>query len=154
VAKSVAFVSKGLFSQFLESDGTRYIKRFFPEGYFAAATPSLLSGRPSATSIEALEDANVLEYDFAAFKALTEKFRDAAGFYIGYMERHWIVEKEPEEFALRQFDARDGLEHFQRQYGHVADRLKKKDIAAFLGITPTQLSRILARNGAMSPPAR
>jgi hypothetical protein len=36
----------------------------------------------------------------------------------------------------------------------VADRLKKKDIAAFLGITPTQLSRILARNGAMSPPAR
>lgn len=152
VAQNVAFVSKGLFSQFLQTgDRTRYIKRFFSEGYFAASTPSLLSRRPSLTSIEAVEDTMVLEYDFWAFKALTEKFKDASGFYIRYMERHWVVEKEPEEFALRQFKASDGYEHFKRQHGHLMHRLKKQDIAAFLGITPTQLSRILARDAAEVP---
>lgn len=120
----------------------------FSEGYFAASTTSLLGKSASATSIEALEDTTVLEYNFWAFKALTEKFRDAAGFYIRYMERHWILEKEPDELAIRQLDAREGFERFSRTYGHLLPRLKKQDIAAFLGITPTQLSRILASRAA------
>jgi CRP-like cAMP-binding protein len=155
IAKTVAFVSKGLFSQFIETDdGTKCIKRFFAEGYFAASTTSLLSKRVSTTSIEALEDSKVLEYDFWAFKALTEKFRDASGFYIKYMERHWIVEKEPEELALRQLKARDGFERFNQEYGHLVHRLKKQDIAAFLGITPTQMSRIVAQGDSSTPPKR
>lgn len=154
-AKSVAFVSKGLFSQYAQAeDGIRIIKRFFPEGFFAASTTSLLSKRASTTSIEALEDAIVLEYDFDEFRKLTEKFKDVSGFYIRYMEQHWILEKEPEEFAFRQYSARDGFERFKREYGHLLLRLKKQDIAAYLGITPTQMSRILARGASPVPPRR
>jgi hypothetical protein len=86
-----------------------------------------------------------LEYDFWAFKGLTETFRDASSFYIKYMERHWILEKESEELALRQYNARDGFKRFNREYRHLVHRLKKQDIAAYLGITPTQMSRILTQ---------
>ncbi len=61
VAKNVAFVSKGLFSQYAPStEDAIFIKRFFSEGYFAASTTSLLSRSSSVTSIEALEDSTVL----------------------------------------------------------------------------------------------
>jgi CRP-like cAMP-binding protein len=135
-----------LFSQYTETEvGTKYIKRFFAEGSFAASTTSLLSKRASATSIEALEDASVLEYDFWDFKSLTERFKDVSGFYIAYMERHWILEKEPEELSLRQYSALEAYQRFNGEYGCLVHRLKKQDIAAYLGITPTQMSRILAR---------
>ena len=72
-AKNIAFVSKGLFSQYAVSDsGDSTIKRFFSEGYFAASITSILSKMPSATTIEALEDSIIYEYDFAAFQRINE----------------------------------------------------------------------------------
>jgi CRP-like cAMP-binding protein len=145
-ARNVTFITKGLFSQYTQTeDGRRCIKRFFAEGAFAASTTALLSKRASATTIEALEDSTVLEYDFWDFKTLTDRFKDVSGFYIAYVERHWILEKEPEELSLRQYNARDAYERFNREYGTLIHRLKKQDVAAYLGITPTQMSRILAR---------
>jgi CRP-like cAMP-binding protein len=147
VAQKVAFVAKGLFSQYaVAEDGNMAIKRFFSEGYFAASTPSLLKKVASATTIEALEDSMVWEYDFWEFKALTERYPDIAAFYIRYMEQHWIIEKEPEELALRQYTAKAGYEDFVKRYPHLIKRIKKHHIAAYLGITPTQMSRIFFAN--------
>ena len=144
-ARTVAFVSRGLFSQYaLAEDGSVFIKRFFSEGYFAASTTSLLSKTPSATTIEALEPSITWEYDFEEFKALTRKYQDIATFYIHYMELHWIIEKEPEEIGFRQCTAKDRYEDFIKKYAHLAKRIKKHYIASYLGITPTQVSRIFA----------
>jgi CRP-like cAMP-binding protein len=142
-ARNVAFVSRGLFSQYSTSEkGNVYIKRFFSEGYFAASTTSLLSKTPSITTIEALENSTVWEYDFWKFKTLTRKYQDIAEFYITYMELHWIMEKEPEEIGFRQFTAKDRYEDFKAKYSHLSGRIKKHHIASYLGITPTQASRI------------
>lgn len=147
LARTVAFVSKGLFSQYsLDDDGNMFIKRFFSEDFFAASTTSLLSKSPSITSIEAIEDTLVWEYDFREFKDLTERHKDIAAFYISYMERHWIVEKEPEEIGFRQNTAKERYEDFQKKYSHLIKRIKKQHIAAYLGITPTQMSRISFTN--------
>lgn len=144
-AKNIAFVSRGLFSQYAPTEnGNIYIKRFFSEGYFAASTTSLLSKSPSATTIEALENSIVWEYNFEAFKALTQKYQDIAGFYISYMELHWIIEKEPEEIGFRQNSAKDRYEDFIKKYPHLTKRIKKHHIASYLGITPTQVSRIFS----------
>jgi CRP-like cAMP-binding protein len=146
-AKNVAFVSKGLFSQYAVSDsGDIAIKRFFSEGYFAASITSILTKSPSATTIEALEDCIVYEYDFAAFKELTQRFKDIAEFYIHYMEKHWIVEKEPDEISFRRDTAKARYDDFIKKYPHLINRIKKHHIAAYLGITPTQMSRIFFTN--------
>lgn len=147
LAKNVAFVSKGLFSQYAVSDsGDIAIKRFFSEGYFAASITSILTQSPSATTIEALEDSAVYEYDFGAFKELTQRFKDVAEFYIHYMEKHWVVEKELDEISFRQNTAKTRYHDFVKKYPHLITRIKKHQIAAYLGITPTQMSRIFFAN--------
>ncbi|RYY63930.1 MAG: Crp/Fnr family transcriptional regulator [Chitinophagaceae bacterium] len=144
-ARAVAFVCKGLFSQyFTADDGAVIIKRFFPEGYFCTSFVSLLSGAPSDFSIKALEDSVVLEYDFETFRALTRNHPDIAAIYIRYLEVHWVIEKEPQEIALRHETARSRYLDFCRQFPTLEPRLRQHEIASYLGVTPTQLSRIRA----------
>lgn len=145
IPKTVAFVVKGLFSQYYTTDnGDIIIKRFFPEGFFTASISALLTKSPSNFTIKALEPTSVLEYDFDTFKKLTEKHSDIAAMYIRYMEIHWIIEKEPLEISLRHETARSRYTDFLKQYPQLESRLKQHEIASYLGITPTQLSRIRA----------
>jgi CRP-like cAMP-binding protein len=143
----VGFVLEGLLSQDYVSDsGDATIKYFFPEGRFAASAGAMLTRSPSPFSVVALENSKLLSYDFAKFKELTESHHDIAAFYIRYMERHWIVEKEPLEISFRYDTAQKRYHDFLETYPGLVSRLKKHQIASYLGITPTQLSRLLLRN--------
>jgi CRP-like cAMP-binding protein len=105
----------------------------------------MLTGSPSKYSVVALENSRVLSYDFGEFKKLTERHLDIAAFYIRYMERHWIVEKEPLEISFRKDTALRRYQGFLQTYPGLVSRLKKHQIASYLGITPTQLSRLLLK---------
>ena len=145
IPKRVGFVEEGLFSQeHVSESGDATIKYFFPEGRFAASVGAMLTHTPSSFSVVALEDSRLLTYDFAKFKELAERYSDIAAFYIRYMERHWIVEKEPLEISFRHDTALTRYQKFLETYPGLAPRLKKHQIASYLGITPTQLSRLLA----------
>lgn len=138
-----AFVVEGLFYQhYVGPDGFPVIKYFFPENRIAASVSATLLGEPSLFTITAIEDSTVLEYEFAAFKRLVVEFPDIAAFYIRYMERHWIVEKEPLEISLRHDDAMKRYRDFIRHQPDLHRRLKQHHIAAWLGITPESLSRL------------
>lgn len=143
IPTTFAFVVEGLFSQhYVGPEGRMIIKYFFPESRIAASVSATLLGQPSLFTITALEDSTVLEYDFAAFKILVAKFPDIAAFYIRYIERHWIVEKEPGEIAFRHDDAMQRYRDFIIREPDLHRRLKKHHIAAWLGITPESLSRL------------
>lgn len=145
MAKNVGFVVKGLFSQYYTSpDGDVVIKRFFPESFFVGSLPAMLTHAPSMFAIRALEPTETLEYNFYDFKSLTEKHRDLAAFYIRYMELHWVIEKEPLEISFRYDSAKTRYINFLKEYPDLEPRLKQHEIASYLGITPTQLSRIRA----------
>ncbi|WP_221284521.1 Crp/Fnr family transcriptional regulator [Mucilaginibacter sp. SP1R1] len=145
VPRTVAFVSVGLFAQSYTSEhGDTIIKRFFPEGYFVASTSALIQKSPSVFSIKALEPSVVLEYNFSEFKQLMQKYNDIGAFYSRYIELHWIIEKEPLEIAFRSDTAKTRYVQFLESYPALEPRLKQYEIASYLGITPTQLSRIRA----------
>lgn len=147
IPKKVAFVCKGLFSQYYITDkGDAVIKYFFPEGRIAGSIPATLKKSPSLFAIEALEDTTVLEYDYHEFKKLVSAHKDIAAFYIQYLEQHWIIGKEPYEISLRNDSAATRYDEFLNNYPELTKRLKKYHLAAFLGITPTQLSRIFFAN--------
>lgn len=142
-ARSIFFVASGLLYQyFTGAEGDLIIKRFFPEGYFAASASSMLTGQGSKFSIEACECSDVIEYEFAQFMELVWRFQSIAKFYIRYMEQHWIIEKEPQEISFRLESATLRYNRFRDEYPGLEDRLKQHEIASYLGITPTQLSRI------------
>jgi CRP-like cAMP-binding protein len=143
IPTTYAFVVEGLFCQhYVGPDGDMVIKYFFPENRIAASVSATLLHVPSAFSITAIEDSFVLEYDFAAFRALVVEYRDIAAFYIRYMEQHWIIEKEPGEIAFRQDDALKRYRDFIMREPDLHKRLKQHHIAAWLGITPESLSRL------------
>jgi CRP-like cAMP-binding protein len=143
VPTAYAFVVEGLFSQhYIGRDGNMIIKYFFPENRIAASVSATMLGQPSLFTITAIEDSAVLEYDFAAFKALVCEFPDVAAFYISYLERHWVIEKEPVEISFRHDDAMQRYLDFIRAEPELHKRLKQHHIAAWLGITPETLSRL------------
>lgn len=143
VPTKFAFVVEGLFFQhYVGPEGDMVIKYFFPENRIAASVSATLLGQPSLFTITAIEDSTVLEYEFAAFKALVAAFPEIAAFYIRYMERHWIIEKEPGEIAFRHDDAMKRYRDFISREPLLHKRLKQHHIAAWLGITPESLSRI------------
>lgn len=138
-----AFVLEGLFFQhYVGPEGDMVIKYFFPEGRIAASVSATLLGKPSQFTITAIEDCSVFEYEFAAFRLLTTRFPDIAAFYIRYMERHWIIEKEPVEIAFRHDNAMKRYRNFIDSEPDLHLRLKQHHIAAWLGITPESLSRL------------
>lgn len=143
IPRKVAFVSKGLFAQYYINDnGETVIKYFFPEDRIAGSIPAILTQSESLFDIKALEDTTVLEYNYNEFKKLVATFKDVASFYIRYLELHWVIDKEPYEISLRSHSAKVRYADFLRKYPDLIKRLKKHHIAAYLGITPTQLSRI------------
>ncbi|MBO9731474.1 MAG: Crp/Fnr family transcriptional regulator [Chitinophaga sp.] len=145
VPRQVAFVVKGLFSQYYTApNGDVVIKRFFPETFLAASVSAMLTKSPSQFTIRALENTTVLEYQFDEFKKLITIYPDLAALYIRYLEIHWVLEKEPQEISLRYDTAKSRYTAFLEQFPTLEPRLKQHEIASYLGITPTQLSRIRA----------
>jgi CRP-like cAMP-binding protein len=144
IPAKVGFVSQGLFSQnHISESGELTIKYFFPEERFAASVGAMLTATPSAFEIVALENTKILSYNFSEFRKLTAQHNDIASFYIRYMERHWIVEKEPLEISFRHDTALKRYHDFLDTYPGLIQRLKKHQVASYLGITPTQFSRLL-----------
>ena len=145
VPRLVAYVEKGLLSQYYTApNGDVVIKRFFPETYLAASVSAMLTQSPSQFTIRALENTTVLEYHFDEFKKLVMLYPDMAALYIRYLEIHWVVEKEPLEISLRYDTAKIRYTTFLEQFPDLEQRLKQHEVASYLGITPTQLSRIRA----------
>jgi CRP-like cAMP-binding protein len=145
--RKVGFVVKGLFSQnYIGDDGNVVIKYFFPEQRMAASMSAMLARKPSEFYITAIEDTTVLEYDFLEFRKLFVKHPDIALFYIAYNDLHWIIEKEPLEISMRTETSAKRYDDFLKKYPSLVKRLKKHHIASYLGITPTQLSRVFLIN--------
>lgn len=145
--RKVSFVVKGLLSQnYLTDNGDVVIKYFFPEQRMAASLSAMLANKPSLFYIVAIEDTLTIEYDFYEFRKLFTQYPDIAMFYINYNDKHWIVEKEPLEVIFRTETSAQRYDNFLKTYPNLVKRLKKHHVASYLGITPTQLSRVFLAN--------
>lgn len=118
-----------------------YTKFSLKKRTFVASTAAIIKDKPSDFNIIALEDCSVIKYPVKAFREMIGKYHDLALFHIHYLEKNWVVKKEPLEISLKHETARQRyLQLLENKPLH--DRLKQHHIASYLGITPTQLSRI------------
>jgi CRP-like cAMP-binding protein len=143
VPKFFYFVNKGLFSYYhVTENGDPIIKKFFAEHTFIASMSALIEQKPSLFAIAALENSEVLQFSANRFRDLMEIHHDLAMYHIRYIEKNWIVAKENLEISLKYETAKDRYIQFKEEHKPILHRLKQHQIASFLGITPTQLSRI------------
>ncbi|WP_343680794.1 Crp/Fnr family transcriptional regulator [Chryseobacterium arthrosphaerae] len=142
MARYYYFIKSGLVGYYtVDEAGNSIYKIFFEENSFVASTAAIIKNEPSEFSIIALEDCTVIQYPVKAYRELLEKHPDLALFHIHYLEKNWVVKKEPLEVSLKYETAKQRY-IFLLENRSLYNRLKQNQIASYLGITPTQLSRI------------
>lgn len=145
-ATEIGFLLSGSCRVFYEKDGEEWTTYFCFENSLVAAYLSCLTGQPSTLSIQALEDCEVLLFNYQTLTALYQQFpvyetfgrKLAEYLFIGLDIR--LAEQlmlSPEERYLKFLGSpakRKIIERIPQQY-----------IASYLGITPVSLSRIRRR---------
>ncbi|MFS4473082.1 Crp/Fnr family transcriptional regulator [Chryseobacterium sp. T20] len=142
MARYYYFIKSGLIGYYtVDEEGNNIYKIFFEENSFVASTAAIIKNEPSDFNIIALEDCSVIQYPAKAYRELLEKHHDLALFHLYYLEKNWVVKKEPLEVSLKYETAK---KRYLQLLGNPSlyNRLKQHHIASYLGITPTQLSRI------------
>ncbi|MDO6811617.1 Crp/Fnr family transcriptional regulator [Tenacibaculum soleae] len=142
-ASQIHFICKGALRAYVtDYDGNIYNKNIFLENDFAGSTVSYLKNTPSNFTLEALEKTVLISLNYKKYRHFIDTNNDLKEFYIAYLEKNWIVEKEQREVALVMENATDRYLMLLAKHPNIDQRIPQLHIAAHLGITPTQLSRI------------
>ena len=127
---------------FINEEGDLYHKNIFLEGDFAGSTVSALRQKASDFALEAIEDAKLIGFDYEKYRQLIEEQPEMKAFYIAYLEKNWVLDKEQRELDIVLKDAEARYQDFIATHLGIEQRIPLHYIASHLGITPTQLSRI------------
>ncbi|MEO0472889.1 MAG: Crp/Fnr family transcriptional regulator [Bacteroidota bacterium] len=145
VAQKIAFLQTGVVRAFFRNaDGTEYNKTFFTEGVLFGAYSSLITGQPNLIHHQALTKCVMWEASFAELRALYDRFPVWERFARMLAESFFVV-KEKREIELVMLDAAGRYEVFKTDHPGLENRIPLYHIASYLGISPTQLSRIRGR---------
>lgn len=143
VSKDIYILYHGIVvSYFLCKDGNEYHKNIFLKGDFVGSTVSALTNKPSNFALEVIEDATLFCIDYISYRKLINKQIDLKNFYIAYLEKNWIIDKEKREIQIVMQEAFERYLDLIQNHPTIEQRVPLHYIASHLGITPTQLSRI------------
>lgn len=141
-ADEAAIVVSGLLRfYYTDADGREATKAFRGPGEMVAAYAELLDRRPSRTTIEALEDSELLVVRYDRFTALYKAHACWQELGRVIAEDHYR-QRERREQELLLDSATKRYRTFLKEKPELAAKLPQKLIASYLGITPVALSRI------------
>ncbi len=143
--RTLYFIEKGFVrSYFVDPDGKEFIKAFFKDGEVAGPYTEMLLNEATQVSIEALEDLRVFSFDFFVLQKLYTK-----NIWFSEIGRkiceQYIIVKEQRIFEFLHFDAAERYKRFIADNPELIKRLPQYQIAAYLGISPVSLSRLLKK---------
>jgi len=145
LSKKFAFVSTGIFRAFYRNnEGNEYNKSFFTKNSFIGAYSSLVSGQKNLINIQCLTDCTFLIADFSGFTNLYDS-NPKTERLARVLAEQFFIEKEKREIELVMLDATERYEIFKQEHPNLESLIPQYHIASYLGITPTQLSRIRAK---------
>ena len=136
----LGFVIEGIFYMYVEKeDGTFFTKDFICKNGFLVAT--FKPNQESEVSIQALTNCIILEMKYSDFMKLCEKYRELETLSRkGSEKRIATIYKRMSDFTT--IDATERYELFKQEFYLVESEIPQYLVASYLGITPTQISRI------------
>ncbi|ASV30389.1 Crp/Fnr family transcriptional regulator [Maribacter cobaltidurans] len=141
-AKEIGFLERGVIRAFYRNnEGIEYNKHFFVNPCFIGGYASLITGAPNQIIQQALTDCNIQVAKFIDIQNLYETCPDIErGARI--LAEQFFVQKEQREIEIVLLDAEKRYQIFQRDFPQLEQLVPQYHIASYLGITPTQLSRV------------
>jgi CRP-like cAMP-binding protein len=141
-AKEMAFLKTGVVRAFYTNqEGQEYNKHFFTGASIIGSYSSLISGNPSLFSQQALTDCEILTANYNSITNLYSAYPALERLARKFAENYFVAnEKKEIEIVLLQADKR--YLNFRKQYPELENQIAQYHIASYLGVSPTQLSRI------------
>ncbi len=146
--RSVYVLEQGLLkAYYLSGDGRETIKSFILEGELIGSLASAWRKETCSFSVVTLEPSSVLAFDFDALHSACRRDIDLAGAMIEHLLA-FSMKKERRERELLTESAEHRYRALIAASPELFERVRQKDIARYLGITPVALSRIRQRSDA------
>lgn len=141
-ANEIGFLQKGIVRAFfLNEEGKEYSKQFFVGPSLIGAYTSLLTRQPAKIAQQALTDCELLVADYRALEKLFDTHHDLERLGRKIAE-YYFLEKEQKEIEMALLDADKRYLIMRKKFPAIESQIPQYYIASYLGISPTQLSRI------------
>ena len=141
-AKEIGFLESGIIrAYYRNNEGVEYNKHFFINPCFIGGYASLITGKPNQIIQEALTDCKIQVARYAEIQTLYETCPDIER-GVRILAEQFFVQKEQREIEIVLLDADKRYQIFQKDFPKLEQQIPQYQIASYLGITPTQLSRI------------
>lgn len=141
-AKQIGFLTSGFIRAFYRnSEGIEYNKHFFIPNTIIGGYSSLVTSMPNKIIQQALTDCTILVANYSEITKLYDTCPDFER--VGRrLAEFYFVDKEQREIEIVLLNADERYLKFQQNYPQLEQVIPQYHIASYLGITPTQLSRI------------
>lgn len=143
VCKYSIFVSKGLLRGFtIDENGFEHILQFAPPDWWIADMYSLITQKPGNLNIEAIEDSEVMLLSKKDQEKLYIKVPKFERFFRIIIEKSLVVNRQRllDNMSL---SAKQRYNEFCHTYPSLINCLPQKQVAAYIGVTPEFLSKML-----------
>jgi len=141
-AQKLGYLKKGAVRAFfLNKECKEYTKQFFVDSSIIGAYSSLLTKQPNQIAQQALTDCEILVANFSEIEKLYNKFHELERLGRKIAE-FYFLEKEQKELEMALLDADKRYLIMRDRFPTIEAIAPQYHIASYLGISPTQLSRI------------
>ena len=138
----LTFVVRGCIRTYvMDAQAKEHVLAFATEGWWCGDFASAFAHTPSTLLLQALEDTDVLHLSVDRLEALCEQVPAFERFFRLLFQNGYLLSQRRLKAHL-QFPAEVRYARFRRQYPRLHQRVAKKHIASFLGITPEFLSML------------
>lgn len=141
VQTTVGFLESGVMRAYLPTPRGDYNGHLYFAPTLVGDYTSLITGEPVFMPQQTLVASVVWEFPFGAVVALEDEFPGLARFRRVFAESLYLL-KEQRELEIATLDAAQRYRRLRATVADLDQRLPQYEIAAFLGITASQLSRI------------
>lgn len=148
IGKYLGFVNKGILRQYHVKDGQEYTQAFNAEQEYIGNYISYLTNMPATTSIQALEDCELLVMTFDDIQKLYDEVPSLDRFGRLYAEQ-LLIDLHAKTSNLLQDTPEERYYQLLKEKPDLHARVKQYYIAQYLGIRPESLSRIRKRHASI-----
>lgn len=139
-AKGLGFILQGVFRiYYLDDDGNEWNKHFLQKNGFMATSISI--DKKAIANIQALTDTLRIHLPYQKLYEFSKQHSDLL-LFIQKLSFSYLEQKQQREIDLLSQTASNNYLTFTKQFPGLEDKIQHFHIASYLGITPTQLSRV------------
>ena len=141
-AQEIGFLETGIVRAFfLNQEGKEYNKQFFVGPTLIGAYTSLLTKQKNKIAQKTLTECKIWKAPFHEIEKLYSKYHDLERLGRKIAE-HYFLEKEKKELEMALLDAEKRYLILREEFPGLEMKIPQYHIASYLGISPTQLSRV------------